>query len=463
MKSHVTLNAEENYIRMTQTPVKKLILQLSTPTIISMLITSFYSLTDTIFVSRLGTTSSAAVGVVYSLMSMIQAIGITFGQGSANTVSRLLGEKKRQTANELFSTAFFSSLLLAALLSALGLGFTLSLVRFLGATETIEPYAVAYASTILLGAPWMTVCYTMNNNLRSEGKAFLGMVGMSSGAILNVVLDPLFIFVFGMGIRGAALATIISQFVSFCILLSHFIFKRSNLTLSLRNFRLKKSYYASIFVVGSPSLIRNILHTVSAICLNVFSAPFGDAAIAAMSITTRVMQFLNSALIGFGQGLQPVAGFSWGARLYRRLLDAFRFCVFTGVVSFTLLAVVCFFGAEYIMRLFLSDPQVITIGTLAIRLQCIMMPITAFNTLTGMVFQSTSHGGTSSLLAFARQGLFFVPVVVLLPKLMGLLGIQLSQPIADVCTFVLSLFCIIPFLKLLTTLQKKEEAIATLE
>ncbi len=452
------LNAQQNYIRMTEKPVKSLVLELAAPTIIAMLITSFYNMTDTIFVSRLGTTSSAAVGVVYSVMSIIQAIGITFGQGSANTVSRLLGAKKNAEADQVFSTAFFTSMVLALVFAAFGLLYTSSFVRFLGSTETIAPQASAYASVILPGAPWMAVCYTMNNNLRSEGKAFLGMLGMSSGAMLNIILDPILIFVLGMGIKGAALATIISQFVSFCILSSHFLRKRSNLNLSFRSIRIRWWVYRSIFTVGAPSLFRTLLHTVSAICLNVFSAPFGDEAIAAMSITTRVMQFLNSALIGFGQGLQPVAGFSWGAKRYDRLAEAFRFCVRTGVLAFTLIGAVCFASASTIMQLFLSDPKVVDIGTMAIRFQCVLMPISAFNTLSGMVFQSTGHGSSSSVLALARQGFFFVPVVALLPLLIGLRGVQLAQPIADVATFILSLAFIVPFMRRLASLMESQSS-----
>ncbi|MGE4583970.1 MAG: MATE family efflux transporter [Sphaerochaeta sp.] len=451
--SSTSLDAEQNYQRMTEQPVKSLVLQLATPTIISMLITTFYNMTDTIFVSRLGTESSAAVGIVYSIMSIIQSIGVTLGQGSANTVSRLLGAKQRKEADQVFSTAFFTSIALALLFSVLGLSFTRGFVRFLGSTPTIEPYAVRYASVILIGAPWMAVSYTMNNNLRSEGKAFLGMIGMSTGAILNVILDPIFIFALHMGIQGAALATVLSQGVSFAILISHFLRKRSNLTLGFRYIRLKWWIYRSILVVGAPSLFRTLLHTVSAICLNVFSAPFGDEAIAAMSITTRVMQFLNSALIGFGQGLQPVAGFSWGAKRYDRLVEAFKFCVRTGVFAFTLIGAVCFVGAKYIMLLFLSDPVVVAIGTVAIRYQCILMPLSAYNTLSGMVFQSTGHGTSSSILALARQGFFFVPVVSLLPLFIGLQGVQLAQPIADIATFILSLAYILPFLKKLRTLS----------
>ncbi|MCK9548552.1 MAG: MATE family efflux transporter [Sphaerochaeta sp.] len=446
------LNAEENYLRMTGQPVRSLVLQLATPTIISMLITALYNMTDTIFVSRLGTENSAAVGIVYSIMSIIQAIGLTLGQGSANTVSRLLGEKRRREADELFSTAFFTSLTLALLFAVFGLLFKERFVRFLGATVTIAPYAEEYASIILIGAPWMAVSYTMNNNLRSEGKAYLGMIGMSTGAILNVILDPILIFGFKMGIKGAAWATIISQLVSFTILTSHFVNKRSNLTLSLRLVRLEWWIYRSIIVIGLPSLVRSLMHTVAAITMNVFAAPFGDEAIAAMSITTRVMQFLNSALIGFGQGMQPVAGFSWGAKRYDRLREAFLFCTQTASVAFLLIAAVCFAGARYIMLLFLKDPVVVAIGTTAIRAQCVLLPVTAFNTLGGMIFQSTGHGPVSSTLALVRQGVFFVPLVIVLSRTVGLFGLQIAQPLADVLTFVLTLLYVAPFMRRLKRL-----------
>ncbi|NMA22870.1 MAG: MATE family efflux transporter [Spirochaetales bacterium] len=446
------LDAEQNYIRMTEQPVKSLVLQLATPTIISMLITAFYNMTDTIFVSRLGTQSSAAVGIVYSIMSIIMAIGLTLGQGSANTVSRLLGEKRRVEADQLFSTAFFTSVAIAVIYAVLGLLFTDRFVRFLGATETIAPHAVDYASIILIGAPWMAVSYTMNNNLRSEGKAYLGMIGMSTGAILNVILDPILIFGLKMGIKGAAVATIFSQLVTFFILFSHFVTGRSNLTLSFKQVRLKWWVYRSNIVIGTPSLIRSLMHTVAAVSMNVFAAPFGDVAIAAMSITTRVMQFLNSALIGFGQGMQPVAGFSWGAKRYDRLKEAFHFCTRTATVAFLIIGAVCFVFARQIMLLFLKDPEVVAIGTIAIRAQCVLLPLTVYNTLGGMVFQSTGHGRVSSVLALVRQGLFFVPTVLVLSKTIGLLGVQIAQPVADLATFVLTLIYVIPFMKRLDRL-----------
>lgn len=455
MSRTANLDSEENYRWMTTTPVRRLILSLAAPTITTMLVTAFYNMVDTMFVSRLGTSASAAVGVVFSLMAIIQAIGLTFGQGSGNVVARLLGAKERDRANQVFSSAFFSSMTCGLVLAVFGLTFLRPFMRLLGSTETILPYAMDYAGLILIGAPYMAASFTMNNNLRSEGKAVLGMVGMVSGAVVNVVLDPIFIFVLGMGIRGAALATILSQLVSFCILLSQFLSHRSNLHLSIRNVQFQWPLYRDILQVGMPSFLRQSLGSVASICMNIFAGPFGDAAIAAMSIVTRTMQFLNSALIGFGQGFQPVAGFSWGAKKIGRLREAFSFCVRTGVVAFVFLGVVCFVGARLIIRAFIADPVVIEIGTLALRFQCALMPIQAVNVLSGMLFQCTGKGGRSSVIALARQGIFFIPLIAILPKLFGVLGIQLAQPIADVITFCLCMVMTTRYQKILKAMPQE--------
>ncbi len=436
--SRMPLDSEENYRRMTTTPVRRLILSLAAPTITTMLVTAFYNMVDTMFVSRLGTSASAAVGVVFSLMAIIQAIGLLFGQGSGNVVARLLGAKERQRADEVFSTAFFTSMGLGLLLTIFGLLFLNPFMRLLGSTETILPYAADYAGTILVGAPYMAASFTMNNNLRSEGKAVLGMVGIVSGAVVNVVLDPIFIFVLDLGIRGAALATIISQMVSFLILLSQFLSHRSNLHLSVRHVRFERGLFGDMMQVGLPSFLRQVLGSIAGICMNLFAGPFGDAVIAAMTIVTRVTMFLNAALVGFGQGFQPVAGFSWGARKIDRLRDAFRFCLKTGVVAFLAIGAVCFAAARWVMLAFIADPTVVEVGTLALRFQCVLMPIQAVNILSGMLFQATGKGERSSIIALARQGIFFIPLIAVLSHLLGVLGIQLSQPIADVLTFLLT-------------------------
>ncbi|HCG63976.1 MAG TPA: MATE family efflux transporter [Sphaerochaeta sp.] len=440
------LTAEENYIRMTETPVSRLISSLAVPTIISMLVTTFYHMADTVFVSRLGTQASGAVGIVFSLMSIIQAIGMTLGLGAGNYIARLLGAKENDKADQVLSTAYFTALGIGLLLLVMGVSFLEPFMRLLGSTDTILPYAMAYGGIILFGAPIMAASFVMNTTLRSEGNARLGMRGMVVGSVLNVVLDPLLIFGFDMGIKGAAIATIFSQSVSFVILLSFFLRGKSTLHLSLANFRWKKWVYKEVVTTGMPAFYRQGMASISMILLNNVAAPFGDSALAAMTIVTRTMQFLGSALIGFGQGFQPVSGFSWGAGRLDRLKAAFRFSLITGVVGFTILGTLGFLFAPTIMRFFIkTDRTVVEIGALAMRLQCVVMPLQAMNIIVAMLFQSIGKAKQASLTALSRQGLFFVPVILTLPKLIGIRGMQLSQPIADLATFAFSLFLVLRF------------------
>jgi putative MATE family efflux protein len=455
MPQQHTRTPEETYRRMTQDPVSRLIAHLAVPTIISMLVTSFYNIADTVFVSQLGTQASGAVGIVFSLMSIIQAIGFTFGLGSGNYVSRLLGSRDRETADAVFSTAFFTAFGAGLLLTIFGLSFLDSFMRMLGSTPTILPFARDYGGVILFGAPFMAASFVMNNNLRAEGNATLGMRGIVAGAILNVTLDPLLIFGLGMGIRGAAVATVISQLVSFCILLSYFLRGKSGLKLSLKRSRFRWWLYKEVLRTGMPAFYRQGMASIAIIFLNLFSAPFGDSALAAMTIVTRLMQFLGSALIGFGQGFQPVAGFNWGARYIGRLRQAYWFCIRTGFVTFLIIGSLGFAFAPAIMRLFIRDDlRVVDIGSLALRLQCLVMPLQSINIITAMLFQSVGKGKQASITALSRQGLFFVPLIATLPPLMGVLGLQISQPLADIGTFFLSFLLARSFLKTLHALPQ---------
>lgn len=445
--------------KMTETPIPKLICTLAVPTIISMLTTSFYNLVDTFFVSKLGTSATAAVGVIFSIMALIQAIGFTFGVGSGSFVSRLLGAKRGEEANEVASTAFFSAMAVGGLMMVFGLLFLDQLVILLGATPTIAPFAQDYARVILYGAPFMTALFVMNNNLRSEGSAALSMIGVVAGAIINIVLDPIFIFVFDMGIAGAAWATVISQIVSFFILLSHFRHGRSNITLHIKKISKKASVYGEILKIGSPSLFRQGLASVAGILLNVAGAAFGDAAIAGMSIVNRVMMFLQSVLMGFGQGFQPVAGFSWGAKRYDRLHQGYTFCLKLGVVAMAVVALGGFVFAEPIVSIFRKDdPQVIAVGTLAMRMACVMLPLQAYTIITNMLFQSIGRAKSAAILALSRQGLCFIPLIWLLPKYFDILGVQMAQPIADLGTFLIAFPLSISIIREIKKLQKDHMA-----
>lgn len=430
-----TESPEEKLRYMTETHIPRLVSALAVPTIISMLISSIYNMADTYFVAKIGTSATGAVGVVFSLMAIIQAIGFTLGAGCGNYVSRLLGQQDRATASRVISTAFFSALAVGAVMAVLGLAFLTPLVRLLGATETILPYARDYTRYILLGAPYMMASLVLNNALRYQGCAVYAMVGITAGGILNIALDPLFIFTLGLGTGGAALATIISQFVSFCILVLN-SGRGGSLRLRLSHVTLKWSIFSEILRGGMPSFYRQGLASVASICMNVSAGAFGDAAIAAMSIVNRVFQFANSALIGFGQGFQPVCGFNYGAKRFDRVLEAFWFCVKVGSVALVAMGLGGFFAARGILQLFRAeDAVVVSIGALALQLQCVTFPLATWITMVNMTLQTTGQGMRASVLSLARQGLFFLPFILVLPRLFGILGIQLSQPAADIFTF----------------------------
>ena len=431
--------AQDKYVRMTTAPIPALVTRLAVPTIISMLVTAFYNMADTFFVGRIGTSASAAVGVVFSVMAIIQACGFFFGHGSGNYISRALGANRGEDAARMAATGFFCAMFTGAALGALGMVFLRPLARMLGSTDTILPYAVDYLRFILIGAPWMMASLVLNNQLRFQGSAFYGMIGIAFGAVLNIGLDPLLIFTFKMGIGGAALATIISQFVSFCLLL-YGTRRGGNLRVRWKNFTPSFKFLKAIANGGMPSLCRQGLNSVSTICLNLGAGAYGDAAIAAMSIVGRIVMFANSCVIGFGQGFQPVCGFCYGAKKYDRVRAAFRFCVKAATAFLCAAAVIAFAFAPQLVAVFRKgDADVLAIGQVALRAQCFTFPLSAWIVLCNMMMQTIGKSVRASFLAMARQGLFFIPAVLILPRLFGLFGLQISQAVADVITFALSI------------------------
>lgn len=440
------MEQNEKYIQMTTTPVGRLIGRLAVPTVITMLITSIYNMADTYFVGLLDNTSATgAVGVVFSFMAIIQACGFLFGQGSGNYLSRALGQQRREDAAHMASFGFFASVLTGCAIAAVGMLFLDPLARLLGSTETILPYARDYLRIILLGAPWMTGALTLNNQLRFQGAAFYSMIGIGSGGLLNIALDPLFIFGFDMGVTGAAVATVISQAVSFLLLLFGTT-RGENLRLSVRRARPQKGDFPELLRGGFPSLCRQGLSSVSTISLNFVAGEFGgDPAIAAMGIAARIMHMAFAAILGFGQGFQPVCGFNYGAGLYRRVKQAFWFCVKLGTALLLAASVAGFVFAPVLVGLFSTDGDVIAIGTLALRLQCVSFPLMAWTVMCTMLTQTMGLVVPASLLSLARQGLFFIPVVIGVPYLIAwalpavapILGVQMAQPIADICSAVL--------------------------
>ena len=434
------ITQEEKYRQMTEPPVGGLICKLAVPCIISMLVTAFYNMADTYFVGMLkSNAATGAVGVVFSMMAIIQAVGFFFGQGSGNYISRELGKKNYEEASNMAATGFFSAIGTGVIICIIGQIFLEPLAFLLGSTETILPYTEAYLRVILLGAPWMTASLVLNNQLRFQGSANYAMVGIVSGAVLNIALDPLLIFTFDMGVAGAGWATIVSQFVSFCLLLIG-CSKGSNIRIRIRNFKFKWFYYKMIFKGGFPSLARQSLASFATICLNHAAQPYGDAAIAAMGVVQRITMFGASTMLGFGQGFQPVCGFNYGAGLYKRVKDGFWFCVKISCVVLLAISALGFLFSTNLISMFRDDPDVIKIGSTALRFQCIFFFGQSWIIMSNMMTQSMGKTLPATFLSIARQGLFFIPMVLILPHFLGILGIQMAQSAAD----VLTLICAIP-------------------
>lgn len=452
------MTAEQKLRYMTVTPLPKLVFSLAVPTIISMLITSFYNMADTYFVGLIGSASaSGAVGVVFPLMAIMQAVGFMFGHGSGNHMSRVLGAGDTQDARRMAATGFVSAFAAGLVIMAVGLLAAEPLVYALGSTDTIAPYARQYVRLLMPGAPFLVASLVLNNQLRFQGSAFYAMIGITSGALINIVLDPLLIFGMNMGVAGAALATSLSQMVSFFLLLAG-TNRAGNIQIRLSNFMPTRENFREIFRGGVPSLARQGLNSLATVCLNLAAGGYGDAAIAAMSIVSRVMMMAVSAIIGFGQGFQPICGFNYGAGRYDRVRRAFWFCVKIAFGVLVVIAAAAIALAPHIISLFLAgDEQVQSIGTLALRLQCACVPLFAFTCLANMMLQTMGIAGRATLLAMARQGLCFIPAVLLLERAFGLLGVQMAQPVADVLAFLMALPLTLPVLRDLRTREGKAD------
>lgn len=431
------LNQEEKYKKMLEEPVDKLIIQLAIPTILSMLITSIYNMADTYFVGKIGTSATGGVGVIFPLMTLIQAVGFLFGHGSGNYVSRQLGARNFKACDEMVSTGFFLSLIGGSLITVVGYIFKEPLAILLGATDTILPYAVDYLKYILIGAPFMTATFVINNQLRFQGSAVYGMIGVMIGGVLNLVLDPLFIFVFDMGVAGAAAATALSQFIGFLVLLVYE--NKKAIPIKFKNIKINGYYIKEVFRGGLPSLFRQGCASIAFVYLNHSAGVYGDAAIAAMTVVQRITMFAASAMIGYGQGFQPVCGFNYGAKRFDRVKQGVKFCTQSSLIILVIFAVLGFIFAPQLVAEFRDDAQVIEIGARTLRFQCITFPLTGWIIICNMMTQTIGYTWRASILGMARQFLFFVPCLYVLSALFGLTGIECAQPAADVIAFVVSL------------------------
>lgn len=426
---------------LTKTPIPELIIKLSIPTIISMLVTALYNMADTYFVGKISTQATASVGLVFSVMSIIQALGFFCGHGSGNFIARMLGAGKVKEANEMASTGFCMAMIFGIVIAVVGNIFINPLASAIGATKTSMADTKTYMSIILIGAPFMMCQFVINNQLRFQGRAVYAMVGLMCGAVFNVALDPLLILVFDMGVRGAAIATITGQFMSFLVLL--FISLRGQtIKVNIKNVRLNGFYLKEITNGGAPSLFRQGLAAAATLLLNKYAGKYGnDAAIAGMSITTRVMMMLGSAVIGFGQGYQPVCSYNYGAKLKDRVREGYFFCVKYGTIFLVFAGAICFIFAPDIIWAFRKDEEVVAVGKVALRFQACVLPCMATTVITNMMLQSMGKGIKASITSSARSGIFFIPLILILPRVFGIRGVEVTQTIAD----ILAMGIAIPF------------------
>ena len=441
---------KSQYEKMTETPISKLVVTLSIPTIASMLVTNIYNLVDTAFVGRLGTSASGAVGIVFGFMSIIQAFGFMFGQGSGSILSRALGSQDKESATIHASVGFVGSFMCGLIISLFGFLLLDDIVMFLGSTLTIAPYAKTYISFILAAAPFMCSSFTLNNLLRYEGKASLGMIGLMFGAVLNMVGDPILMFGLGMGIAGAGLSTALSQIVSWSILLFMFLGGHTESKINLiKAFQAGPAVVGNIMATGFPSLLRQGLNSLTTVLLNSRCGVYGDAAVAAMSIVSRIVFFTFSFALGVGQGFQPVSAYNYGARKYSRIREGYRFTAILaeGIILVGVTILIVF--ASPLIRLMRDDPEVIEIGTRALRLQALSNLFLPPCMVTEMLYQSTGHRAGATMLSALRSGLLFIPSLLILSSLRGLAGIQEAQPLSVVLSFPFTvMFAVLFFRKL---------------
>lgn len=431
--------SRDNYEKMTKEPIPKLIGSLCVPTIISMLVTSLYNMADTFFMGRINTQCTAAVGVSFSIMAIIQAVGFFFGHGSGNYMSRKLGAHDPESARKMASTGFFFALMTGGLILIIGELFLTELCVWLGSTPTILPYTERFLGIIFIGAPFMTASLVLNNQMRFQGNAMYAMVGIVSGAVLNIILEPIFIFVLKMGITGAAIGTVISQIFSFCLLL-YMDHKGNNISIHYKYFSPSVRAFGEIIRGGLPSLARQGLACISTIFLNKAAGIYGDAAIAGMSIVTRLFLFINSFVVGFGQGFQPVCGFNYGAGLNKRVINGFWFCVKTGFCFLAIMSILGYSFAPEIIEVFRKgDPEVTAVGTAALKWQLLTLPLSSWIILSNMMLQTLRKPVRATIMAASRQGLFFIPALLILSYYLGLQGVEMSQMVSDFCSTLIAI------------------------
>lgn len=416
---------------------------MSVPTVIASLIDSIYSLTDTFFISYLGTNATAAVSVNAALDRIIVLSGSMVAVGAGSYISRLIGAEEDKKADRVLSTVFCVAFIFGTVIMFFGILFTQPLVRMLGAVKSCEQYSIQYARYVLFAAPLMASNLVLNQCLRAEGSATRSMVGIGIGGIINMILDPVFIIELDLGVAGASMATAISKLVSFCVLIYPYIAKKSILHLSVRSFGLSVRDFTEIISIGSSSLFRSVMNIVSSIVLNNIAASISVSMLAAVGAAIRIMRFPFSILLGFGNGFQPVAGFNWGAGNYKRLWKSFQFSAFTAVVASTMMGIGIALSAVHLIGIFVQeDPFMLRYGALCIRMECLALPAQGWVVVVNMLCAATGNAKGAFFLSIGRQGLFFIPIIYPLAYFFGAEGIASAQAVAD----LLTLFLAVPLL-----------------
>ena len=411
---------------------------------VSMVVTALYNVVDAAFIGRLSTEATAGIGIAFAYMTFIQAVGFFFGHGSGNFISRALGARSYDDAGRMAAVGFFSPLLIGLLSAVVGLPLLPQLVVLLGAPPAVVPHACNYLRFILLASPFMMSALPLNNQLRLQGNARFGMIGIVSGAILNILLDPILIFTLNLGVTGASIATAVSQLFAWCLLL-HGTMRGESVHIRFSNFKPSWAAYREIVAGGLPSLFRQAFNCASAVMLNYAAARFASpgqeaSSVAAFAVVSRTTMFAFSLILGFTQGFQPVCGFNYGAHLYRRVRQSYLFTLSVSTAMLTLLSTLGYIFAPQIIAVFRSeDPTLIQIGASALRWQCVVFPLCTLATTTGMLFQNIRLTFPATLLSIGRQGLFFIPAILILPQFLGLQGVEMAQATADLCTFLLTI------------------------
>ncbi len=435
---------------MSEGNITKVLFQLGIPVIIGMLVTSLYNIVDAMFVGGLGTSQMGAVSITYPIAQVIIGLGLTFGSGSASYISRLLGEKDSEQANRTASTALISSILVGLITIVITMCFLDRILTLLGATPTILPYAREFALIYIPGSILNVINVTMNNISASEGATKISMVSMLLGAILNIILEPIFIYTFGWGIKGSAIATVVAQGMTTLLYIWYIFSGKSSLHFSMKYFSMSRTIYGQIFKVGIPTLLFQLLSSASMGLINTAASKYGDSAVAAMGVVTRVLALGSYVVFGYAKGFQPVAGFNYGAKNYSRLKEAVSTSLKWSTIFCAFAEIVLLVFSKQIISLFSKDSSVIDIGSDALRANSITFILFGFQFIYTTLFLALGKALKGTLLSIARQGVFFIPIILFLPKLFGLNGIIFTQPAADILTTILTILFAIKLQKRLT-------------